>query len=81
MTKTITFDKQMRDGEQRAAFQSALEEMGMTLTSSSSFERAFARTRDAADENGRVPGERLRAIVEDAESSMEMLQGVSDSFR
>lgn len=81
MTKTITFDKRMRDVEQRAAFQDALEEMGVTLTSASSFERAFARTRDAADKNGKVPGYRLQAIVDDAESGMEVLQDVTDSFR
>lgn len=81
MTNNLTLDTQMRDVEQRAAFQSALEDMGVTLTSSSSFERAFARTRLAADENGHVRGDRLRAIVEDAESGMEVLQGVADSFR
>lgn len=80
MTKTITLDTRLKEGEQRAAFQNALEEMGVTLTSSSSFERAFARTRDAADQNGLVPGERLQAIVDDVVSGMEMLQGVADSF-
>jgi len=81
MTRTITFDNKMKDGEQRAAFQSALEEMGVSFTSASSFERAFARTKDAVDENGEVTGERLQAIVDDVVSGMEVFQGVADSFR
>lgn len=80
MTKTITLDTRLQEGEQREAFQSALAEMGVTFTSSSSFERAFARTREAADDNGRVPGDRLQSIVDDVVSGMEMLQGVADSF-
>lgn len=81
MTRTITFDKRMQEGEQRAAFQSALDEMGVNFTSPSSFERAFARTRDAADQNGEVAGDRLQAIVDDVVSGMEVFQGVADSFR
>jgi len=81
MTRTITFDRKMKDGEQRAAFQSALEEMGVSFTSPSSLERAFARTKDAADKNGEVTGERLQAIVDDVVSGMEVFQGVADSFR
>jgi len=81
MTRAITFDNRMQDGEQRAVFQHALDEMGVTLSSSSSFERAFARTKDAADRNGEVPGARLQAIVDDVVSGMEVFQGVADSFR
>lgn len=81
MTRTITFDMKMKDGEQRAAFQSALNEMGVSFTSNSSFERAFARTKDAADQNGEVTGDRLQAIVDDVVSGMEVFQGVADSFR
>lgn len=81
MTRTITFDRKMKDGEQRAAFQSALDEMGVSFTSPSSFERAFARTKDAADQNGEVTGDRLQAIVDDVVSGMEVFQGVADSFR
>jgi hypothetical protein len=81
MTRTITLDKGLQDGEQRAAFQTALDEMGVTFTSASSFERAFARTKDAADVNGQVPGERLQAIVDDVVSGMEVFQGVADSYR
>jgi len=81
MTRTITFDRMMKDGEQRAAFQSALDEMGVSFTSPSSFERAFARTKDAADQNGEVTGDRLQAIVDDVVSGMEVFQGVADSFR
>lgn len=81
MTRTITLDRGMKDGEQRQAFQNALEEMGVTFTSPSSFERAFARTKDAADQNGQVPGARLQAIVDDVVSGMEVFQGINDSFR
>ncbi len=81
MTRTITLDKKMKDGEQRAAFQHALDEMGVTLKSSSSFERAFARIKDAVDQNGVLAGDRLQAIVDDAVSGMEVFQGVADSYR
>jgi hypothetical protein len=81
MTRTITFDKKMQEGEQRAAFQSALDEMGVSFTSPSSFERAFARTRDAADQNGEVAGDRLQAIVDDVVSGMEVFQGVARGAR
>jgi hypothetical protein len=81
MTRTITLDRNMKDGDQRAAFQHALDDMGITLNSPSSFERAFARTKEAADDNGEVPGERLQAIVDDVVSGMEVFQGVADSYR
>jgi len=81
MTRTITFDKEMLDGEQRLAFRSALDDMGVTLTSSSSFERAFSRTKEAANQNGQVTGARLQAIVDEVESGMEIFQGVADSYR
>lgn len=69
------------DREQRAAFQNALDEMGMTLTDSSSFERAFSRTKEAASRNGAVTGAQLQAIVDEAETGMEIFRGVADSFR
>lgn len=81
MTRTITLDNTMKDGEQRAVFRDALDQMGVTLNSSSSFERAFARIKDAADQNGEVPGDRLQAIVDDVVSGMEVFQGVADSYR
>ena len=81
MTRTITFDKTMHDGEQRAAFKHALDDMGVTLASSSSFERAFARIKEAADSNGQIRGDRLQAIVDEVESGMEVFKGVTDSFR
>ncbi|HUF14672.1 MAG TPA: hypothetical protein VMQ46_02155 [Acidimicrobiia bacterium] len=79
--KAITMDMTLRDGEQRAAFKEALDQMGVTLTSSSSFETAFTRMKEAADRYGQVPGHRIRAIVDEVESGMEILKGVSDSFR
>lgn len=81
MTRTITFDNTLQDGEQRLAFQSALEEMGVSFASSSAFERAFTRTKEVAKRNGRVTGARLEAIVDEAESGMEIFQGVADSYR
>jgi hypothetical protein len=81
MTRTITLDKKLKDGDQRAAFQHALDEMGVTLSSSPSFERAFARTKDAANRNGEVSRNRLRAIVDDVVTGMEVFQGVADSYR
>ncbi|MGH3650016.1 MAG: hypothetical protein ACRDU9_04845 [Acidimicrobiia bacterium] len=79
--RAITMDRTLRDGDQRLAFQEALEQMGVTLTSSSSFETAFTRMKEAADRFGEVPGYRVRAIVDEVESGMEILKGVSDSFR
>lgn len=81
MTRTITFDKEMLDGEQRLAFKSALDDMGVIFSSSSSFERAFSRTKEAAIQNGQVTGARLQAIVDEVESGMEIFQGVADSYR
>lgn len=71
----------MQDREQRAAFKHALDDMGVTLTSSSSFERAFSRSKAAADRNGAIGHDRLQAIVDEVESGMEVFQEVSDSFR
>ncbi len=81
MTKTITFDRTKQDGEQRAAFKHELDDMGVTLTSSSSFERAFSRSKAAADSNGEIRSDRLRAIVDEVESGMEVFREVSDTFR
>ncbi|HSM45598.1 MAG TPA: hypothetical protein VK969_11330 [Acidimicrobiia bacterium] len=81
MTRTITFDRTMQDGDQRAAFRHALDDMGVTLASSSSFERAFTRVKAAADHEGHVSGARFRAIVDEVESGMEVFQGVADTFR
>lgn len=80
MTRTITFDRTKQDGEQRAAFKHELDDMGFSLTSSS-FERAFSRSKAAADSNGEIRGDRLRAIVDEVESGMEVFREVSDSFR
>jgi hypothetical protein len=81
MNRTINLDRTLMDREQRAAFQNALDEMGMTLTDSSSFERAFSRTKEAASRNGAVTGAQLQAIVDEAETGMEIFRGVADSFR
>jgi isopropylmalate/homocitrate/citramalate synthase len=82
MNRTINLDRTLMDGEQRAAFRNAVDEMGMTFTDSSSFERAFSRTKQAASRNdGAVTGAQLQAIVDEAESGMEIFRGVADSFR
>jgi hypothetical protein len=81
VTKNITVDQNKMDGEQRADFKHDLDEMGVTLTSSSSFERAFSRAKQVAGDKGEVTGDRLQAIVDEAESGMEIFQGVADSYR
>jgi isopropylmalate/homocitrate/citramalate synthase len=80
MTNSTRMNNTQRDHEQRREFQSALNQMGVSLTSSS-FERAFARVREVADQNGEVSKDRMRAIVDDAVSGMEVFQGVADSYR
>lgn len=81
MTRTITFDNTMMDRDQRRAFKIALDEMGVTFNSSSSFEQAFSRSKEAAERDGRVSGARLQAIVDEVESDMATFQGVADSYR
>ena len=78
--KPVTLNRSMEEGEQRAAFRSALDEMGVSL-GASSFEWAFARTKTAADHEGLVTAPRIKAIVDEVVSGMETFQGVSDSFR
>ncbi|HJQ77263.1 MAG TPA: hypothetical protein VJ948_08370 [Acidimicrobiia bacterium] len=78
--KPITLNRTMQDGEQRAAFRHALDDMGVKL-GSSSFEWAFARTKNAADDNGRVSAPRVKAIVDEVVSGMETFQDVTDTFR
>lgn len=78
--KPITLNQAQHDGEQRAAFRHALDEMGVTL-GSSSFEWAFARTKSAADHNGQVPAPRIKAIVDEVVSGMETFQDVTETFR
>lgn len=81
MTKTITFDTTQRDSDLREAFQRALDDIGVTLSSSKSFERAYARTREVAARSSRLTNDRLREIVDDVVSGMEVFQDVADSFR
>ena len=78
--RQVTLNRTMQDVEQRAAFRHALDEMGVTL-GSSSFERAFARTKNAADDNGQVSAPRVQAIVDEVVSGMETFQDVTDTFR
>ncbi len=64
----------------RAAFKHALNRMGITLAPAT-FEQAFARMKEVADQIGEVPDERIRAIVDEVVSRSEVLQGVAESFR
>jgi hypothetical protein len=77
----IRFDTTLQDSDLREAFQRALDEIGVTLTSSKSFERALARTREAAERSSRLTDDQLREIVDDVVSGMEVFQDVADSFR
>ena len=81
MTNAITFDPTQRESQLREAFQHALDERGIALNSSKSFERAFARALEAADHSNQVSAERLAEIVDDVVSGMEVFQGVADSYR
>lgn len=74
--RPITFDKHSG----RAAFATALDEMGVAL-SPPSFEAAFARMRNAVDQSGEVSRERLQTIVDEVISDSEMLQDVAATFR
>ncbi len=64
----------------RAAFKHSLDRMGITLAPTT-FEQAFSRLKEVADQIGEVPEDRIRAIVDEVESRAEVLQGVAESFR
>ncbi|MFQ5523279.1 MAG: 2-isopropylmalate synthase [Acidimicrobiia bacterium] len=64
----------------RAAFKHSLNRMGITLAPAT-FEQAFARLKEVADQIGEVPEDRMRAIVDEVVSRTEVLQGVAESFR
>lgn len=63
----------------RAAFKHALNELGVALNPST-FEAAFARMKDVADQTGEVSPARLQTIIEELVSDTEMLQDVAESF-
>jgi 2-isopropylmalate synthase len=63
----------------RAAFKHSLAEIGIDL-SGTAFEEAFAKMKDVADETGEVSPERIRLIVEEVVSGVEVMDGVSASF-
>lgn len=64
----------------RAAFKHALSEMDVTL-SGTSFETAFQRMKQVADQTGEVPRERLEEIVDEIVSQNEIIRDVVDSFQ
>ena len=63
----------------RAAFKHSLAEIGIDLNGTA-FEKAFTRMKDVADHIGEVSQERIRLIVEEVVSGVEVLDGVSASF-
>jgi 2-isopropylmalate synthase len=63
----------------RAAFKHSLAEIGIDLDGTA-FEKAFTRMKDVADHVGEVSQERIRLIVEEVVSGVEVLDGVSASF-
>jgi 2-isopropylmalate synthase len=63
----------------RAAFKHSLTEIGIDLNGTA-FEKAFTRMKDVADHVGEVSQERIRLIVEEVVSGVEVLDGVSASF-
>lgn len=63
----------------RAAFRYSLAEIGIDLNGTA-FEKAFTRMKDVADHVGEVSQERIRLIVEEVVSGVEVLDGVSASF-
>ncbi len=77
---TFGYRGQRPNAPNRADLAHALEEMGVSLYPSS-FELAFARMQEAADQSGEVSDERIKGIVDEVISGMEILQGVADSFR
>jgi 2-isopropylmalate synthase len=63
----------------RAAFKHSLAEIGIELNGTA-FEKAFMRMKDVADQAGEVFQDRIRLIVEEVVSGVEVLDGVSASF-
>jgi 2-isopropylmalate synthase len=64
----------------RAALKHALDQLGVALEPAS-FEAAFARMKEVADQTGEVSPTRLQTIVDEVLSDTEMLQDVVESFQ
>ena len=64
----------------RAAFKFALDRIGIQLDPST-FEAAFRRMKEIADQSGEIPDSQLRAIVDEVVSGIEVLEGVASSFQ
>ncbi len=64
----------------RAAFKFALDRIGIQLDSST-FEAAFKRMKEIADQSGEIPDSQLRAIVDEVVSGIEVPEGVASSFQ
>lgn len=68
------------DDPSRDRVNDAVETMGLEMTDYA-FDRAVSRTRRAADVSGDVSDTQVHAIVDDAISGAQVLQGVAESFR
>lgn len=64
----------------RAAFQHALNRIGLELTNGD-FNEVFARVKHAADQSGAIGDSRLRSIVSEVVSDSEVTRAVSETFR
>ncbi|REK21648.1 MAG: hypothetical protein DWQ40_03745 [Actinobacteria bacterium] len=70
----------MNQSSGRAAFEHCLATMDVDLNQTA-FEKAFLQTKKAADVQGEVSENQLRAIVDDVVTGMEVFEGVTESFR
>jgi 2-isopropylmalate synthase len=64
----------------RAALKHSLATMGVDLTPPA-FEKAFLNMKKAADVQGEVSEAQLKTIVDEVVTSLEMFEGVTESFR
>ena len=64
----------------RAALKHSLATMGVDLTPTA-FEKAFLNMKKAADVQGEVSETQLKTIVDEVVTSLEMFEGVTESFR
>jgi 2-isopropylmalate synthase len=64
----------------RAALKHSLATMGVDLTPPA-FEKAFHNMKKAADVQGEVSEAQLKTIVDEVVTSLEMFEGVTESFR
>lgn len=66
--------------DHRAEFQRRLSSLGISL-GAAGFEEAYARTREISDRSGAISDGKLRSIVDEAVSGMEVLDEVAASYQ